>query len=278
MMPKGGGGGKGKTKNPKPGDWFCPGCGDLQFARNIECRQCSTPKPDGMATAGVKPGDWHCPNCGDLQFAKNVECRKCSTPNPDPAGSQAAMEAGIAAAAAKHTEKPGDWYCPNCGDLQFAKNLECRKCGTPTSDPEAAKAAAAFQKSKQEMKPGDWHCTQCGDLQFAKNMQCRRCQTPNFQAMYMQMMGGASNGADGGKGMGMQGKGGKNAMVQQQQEQQQQLLQQQQQQQQQQMAAMNAMMGDDWSAIAMAMMGEGAMQGGKGGQFAGGMQNRSSPY
>lgn len=26
---------------------------------------------------------------------------------------------------------PGDWLCPNCGDNQFARNSECRKCGTP---------------------------------------------------------------------------------------------------------------------------------------------------
>ena len=24
---------------------------------------------------------------------------------------------------------PGDWKCPKCGDHQFAKNTECRKCG-----------------------------------------------------------------------------------------------------------------------------------------------------
>merc|ERR1740138_23136 len=25
---------------------------------------------------------------------------------------------------------PGDWTCPACGDHQFARNLQCRKCGT----------------------------------------------------------------------------------------------------------------------------------------------------
>lgn len=27
--------------------------------------------------------------------------------------------------------KPGDWSCPGCRDHQFARNLHCRKCGTP---------------------------------------------------------------------------------------------------------------------------------------------------
>jgi len=26
-------------------DWICPGCGDNQFARNTECRMCTTPRP-----------------------------------------------------------------------------------------------------------------------------------------------------------------------------------------------------------------------------------------
>jgi len=85
--------GKGKVgKGGKPGDWHCPSCGDLQFARNQECRKCNTPRPDegdleefapGKGGKGGKPGDWHCPSCGDLQFARNQECRKCKTPRPD---------------------------------------------------------------------------------------------------------------------------------------------------------------------------------------------------
>jgi len=30
----------------RPGDWTCPKCSDLQFGRNIYCRQCQTPRPD----------------------------------------------------------------------------------------------------------------------------------------------------------------------------------------------------------------------------------------
>jgi hypothetical protein len=28
-----------------------------------------------------------------------------------------------------HYSRPGDWECPGCGDLQFARNTHCRKCG-----------------------------------------------------------------------------------------------------------------------------------------------------
>merc|ERR1712048_637815 len=33
---------------------------------------------------------------------------------------------------------PGDWTCPNCLDLQFQRNAECRKCGTLNPNPSAA--------------------------------------------------------------------------------------------------------------------------------------------
>lgn len=44
----------------QPGDWLCPSCNDLQFARNLTCRMCGAPKPDGDApveyTGGKAPG------------------------------------------------------------------------------------------------------------------------------------------------------------------------------------------------------------------------------
>merc|ERR1719343_1285357 len=36
--------------NAKPGDWICPGCLDLQFARNANCRKCGTPNPKLLET------------------------------------------------------------------------------------------------------------------------------------------------------------------------------------------------------------------------------------
>eukprot|EP00930_Biecheleria_cincta_P061781 TRINITY_DN47334_c0_g1_i1.p1 TRINITY_DN47334_c0_g1~~TRINITY_DN47334_c0_g1_i1.p1 ORF type:complete len:216 (-),score=26.56 TRINITY_DN47334_c0_g1_i1:213-821(-) len=42
---RGGGGGGGRQQERRPGDWECTKCGDLQFARNMECRKCGEPKP-----------------------------------------------------------------------------------------------------------------------------------------------------------------------------------------------------------------------------------------
>merc|ERR1712110_1048102 len=51
---KGGGGKAGGNPNMKPGDWLCPSCGDLQFARNTSCRQCGAARPDDV-DAGAPP-------------------------------------------------------------------------------------------------------------------------------------------------------------------------------------------------------------------------------
>eukprot|EP00403_Amphidinium_massartii_P012836 CAMPEP_0178425040 /NCGR_PEP_ID=MMETSP0689_2-20121128/28519_1 /TAXON_ID=160604 /ORGANISM="Amphidinium massartii, Strain CS-259" /LENGTH=457 /DNA_ID=CAMNT_0020046693 /DNA_START=92 /DNA_END=1466 /DNA_ORIENTATION=+ len=181
--------GKGKGKGAMPGDWICPSCQDLQFARNTHCRQCGTEKPEGaeaigagmggmmlpggkgMCGKGLKPGDWHCESCGDLQFARNTECRRCGAPNPSSSGGKV------------YGERPGDWRCPSCGDFQFARNRKCKVCGTDNPDggaaAEAAEAAAAQAASEMEKREGDWECPTCGDYQFARNPVCRKCQTPN---------------------------------------------------------------------------------------------------
>merc|ERR1712124_213667 len=35
---------------------------------------------------------------------------------------------------ASDENKSGNWSCPKCSDWQFARNIECRKCGTPKID------------------------------------------------------------------------------------------------------------------------------------------------
>lgn len=197
---------------PKPGDWYCPSCGDLQFFRNAACRKCGTPNPSGSGLAGgggypaakVAPGDWYCPSCNDLNFARNAACRKCGVPNPaGDAGhysSQKPMRSGdwMCPTCNDHNyarnqtcrkcgepcpegcgyqQLPGDWTCPQCGDYQFAKNQVCRRCQTPNPNPDPEQQALASQEKPQ--KPGDWHCPSCGDLQFARNSVCRRCGTPS---------------------------------------------------------------------------------------------------
>eukprot|EP00927_Polykrikos_kofoidii_P082784 TRINITY_DN8325_c0_g1_i1.p1 TRINITY_DN8325_c0_g1~~TRINITY_DN8325_c0_g1_i1.p1 ORF type:complete len:584 (+),score=60.77 TRINITY_DN8325_c0_g1_i1:71-1822(+) len=160
-------GGVPSSANRRAGDWDCPGCGDLQFGRNVVCKRCGTPNPAPVGTGAASmlqmPGDWQCPGCNDLQFARNLDCRTCRTPRPSepniPSSKGGAMR--------------GDWYCPGCNDLQFAKNAECRRCQTPNPNPTNETGNSVPRL------PGDWTCPTCGDFQFARNPTCRKCQTPN---------------------------------------------------------------------------------------------------
>merc|ERR1719491_2392931 len=91
----------------------------------------------GMGGSGMKEGDWMCASCGDHQFARNVACRKCGAARPDGAGcAGGGMGGGMAGGMGGGMGgmggsgmKEGDWMCASCGDHQFARNVECRKCG-----------------------------------------------------------------------------------------------------------------------------------------------------
>lgn len=73
-----------------PGDWVCTECGNLNYARRLECRSCEAPRPprpsssnsSGSNTFAPQPGDWTCPNCSDVNFAWRTECRSCQEPRP----------------------------------------------------------------------------------------------------------------------------------------------------------------------------------------------------
>lgn len=86
--------------------------------------------------------------------------------------------------------KPGDWICPFCKDLQFARNPYCRNCGGG-----GGRDREVELDNGQVARPGDWLCPFCGDLQFARNAFCRNCG------------GGAKGGGKGGFGKGRYGKG-----------------------------------------------------------------------
>lgn len=132
-------GGKGVAHGPvgsgaaREGDWLCPSCGDLQFARNDKCRRCSAAKPRGQAggPAWSREGDWNCQACGDIQFARNESCRQCGTPRN---GAPGPRHSSPGATPKGPRTKPGDWTCPVCGDLQFGRNAACRMCSAPKPD------------------------------------------------------------------------------------------------------------------------------------------------
>ncbi|KAL6187021.1 hypothetical protein ACLB2K_043137 [Fragaria x ananassa] len=101
----------------KQGDWICPKCDFLNFARNVKCLSCDGLFQERLAKLRedqdhlpLKMGDWICEKCNFLNFAKNSRCLQCKEKPP------------------KRELNPGEWECESCNYINFRKNMLCLKC------------------------------------------------------------------------------------------------------------------------------------------------------
>ncbi|WOL11898.1 zinc finger protein VAR3, chloroplastic [Canna indica] len=99
----------------KRGDWLCPNCNFLNFARNLRCLECKEDGPKKATPGGdaeMKLGDWNCPKCEFMNFARNRTCFRCQDQRP------------------KRDLNPGEWECPSCYYINFRRNQVCKKCNS----------------------------------------------------------------------------------------------------------------------------------------------------
>ena len=106
-----------------------------------------------------RPGDWTCPSCGFSNFQRRTACFRCSFPaagsNPDPMafgygygppmmppphhmGHHGMGHGGHGHGHGRGSVVPfraGDWKCGSetCNYHNFAKNVNCLRCGAPRS-------------------------------------------------------------------------------------------------------------------------------------------------
>jgi len=110
----------------------------------------------------AKTGDWVC-SCGDLNFAIRTSCRKCANPKNSSGSVQV---------------RPGDWSCPVCNHLNFARNQCCRNCNVvPSLASGRNNSSSTRAATTPPAIPGDWSCS-CGEYNFARNQSCRKCKSP----------------------------------------------------------------------------------------------------
>lgn len=110
---------KGEIAVPmKQGDWICPRCNFLNFAKNIKCLRCNGEfeerfkrLQEDQEHLPLKKGDWICEKCNFLNFAKNTKCLQCHE-NPT-----------------QRQLNPGEWECVSCNYINFRRNMVCLKCG-----------------------------------------------------------------------------------------------------------------------------------------------------
>lgn len=62
----------------KMGDWICPKCDFMNFAKNTICRQCDAKRPKRQ----LLPGEWECPECNFLNYRRNTVCFHCEHKRP----------------------------------------------------------------------------------------------------------------------------------------------------------------------------------------------------
>ncbi|KAF6150831.1 hypothetical protein GIB67_020914 [Kingdonia uniflora] len=109
---------KGEMDSPiQEGDWVCPKCKFVNFARNIKCLSCDQfPQErfeefwEDQDHLPMKKGDWICDKCNFLNFANNTRCWRCKQ-KP-----------------AKRQLNPGEWECDSCNYINFKRNMICLKC------------------------------------------------------------------------------------------------------------------------------------------------------
>ncbi|CAL9068916.1 uncharacterized protein LOC135626320 [Musa acuminata AAA Group] len=62
----------------KKGDWLCPKCDFMNFAKNTVCLQCDAKRPKRQ----LLPGEWECPQCNFLNYRRNLACFHCDHKRP----------------------------------------------------------------------------------------------------------------------------------------------------------------------------------------------------
>ncbi|CAL5186665.1 unnamed protein product [Lathyrus oleraceus] len=140
----------------KRGDWTCPKCNFMNFARNMKCLNCEEDRPNNIDPPAIemKEGDWTCSECSFLNFSRNIKCLKCQAEGPKRANRLNMNEVQM---------KKGDWTCPQCGFMNYASNVKCLKCPEP----------------RPKKNSGDWNCPKCDFLNFATKGKCFRCEESN---------------------------------------------------------------------------------------------------
>jgi len=98
----------------KKGDWLCPKCDFMNFAKNNVCLQCDAKRPKRQ----LLPGEWECPRCNFLNYRRNMSCFHCEHDRPADEYAKSQMEAKQSALR-KRLERP-----PRKSDVSSSWNFD----------------------------------------------------------------------------------------------------------------------------------------------------------
>ncbi|KPI84067.1 hypothetical protein ABL78_6870 [Leptomonas seymouri] len=156
-------------RDERRGEWYCPGCQQLNFSRRTECFQCGTERPaastaaaeeDGFAMAGWGAGaatlgqsattqaplhnNWICTHCQASNFRTRHNCWKCG----------------------RASESRGEW-----SNETIAPQFEHEGFQTGADD----KPAEGQMNSNWRVNNDAWTCAKCYASNFKNRIDCYRC-------------------------------------------------------------------------------------------------------
>ena len=169
-------------------EWRCPCCSKANFLNRSSCRSCGTLKPRGATTASSEQAKVRTPPPRFLDDADNDVDDWLTPPSVEEPSAGRRVLPTARPGSDSHGRK-GDWSCPSCLTLNFARRVTCFACTLPrplvlpdgdsSCVPPVAEEPASTQDLEEAMYEAQlaahWVCDDCGMVNGSSRAVCVGC-------------------------------------------------------------------------------------------------------